>query len=74
VTTKGKLTEPLWTESEAVAIVPVADASALVEAAKRLLADEQSRRQMSFASRAMYAERFDLKMIINALRGIALNV
>jgi glycosyltransferase involved in cell wall biosynthesis len=74
VTTSGRLTEPLWAESEAVALVPVADVSALVEAAKRLLVHSTDRLRMSVASRALYAARFDVKLTIAALRRAALEV
>jgi glycosyltransferase involved in cell wall biosynthesis len=68
VTTSGRLTEPFWTESGAVALVAVEDAAALVQQTTRLLSDEASRRRMSAAARALYDERFDVKRIIEALR------
>jgi glycosyltransferase involved in cell wall biosynthesis len=68
VTTSGRLTEPLWAESEAVAIVPVEDMSALVEATQRLLSDAATRRRMSAAAREFYQAHFDVKHIIAKLR------
>lgn len=77
VTTSGKLTEPLWAESEAVALVALVfgpDASALVEAAARLLVQPTLRERLRVASRALYAERFEVKLIIDALRGATSDV
>ena len=71
ITTSGRLTEPLWAESEAVALVPVEDVTALVEATKRLLPDAAVRSSMSRAGRALYDERFDVKVIIATLREAA---
>jgi glycosyltransferase involved in cell wall biosynthesis len=67
VTTSGRLTEPLWAESEAVMLAPVEDTTALVNAAKRLLADNEHRRRMSIAARALYDERFDIKRTVAML-------
>ena len=71
ITTSGRLTEPLWAESEAVALVPVEDVTALVEATKRLLPNAAVRSSMSRAGRALYDERFDVKVIIALLREAA---
>lgn len=68
VTTRGRLTESLWGASEAVALVPVEDAEALVEAAGRLLSDEAGRRRLGLAARELYVARFDARLIISALR------
>jgi glycosyltransferase involved in cell wall biosynthesis len=68
VTTSGRLTEPLWAESEAVALVPAEDVATLALATIKLLSDETSRRRLSGAARTLYAERFDLKRTIAALR------
>jgi glycosyltransferase involved in cell wall biosynthesis len=68
VTTSGRLTEPLWQESEAVALVPIENIEALVETAKRLLSDAVIRRRMSAAARALYDERFAVERTIAALR------
>jgi len=68
VTTSGILTESLWAKSEAVALAPVEDVSALVGATQRLLPDVFARRRMSAAARSLYAERFDVERIITRLR------
>jgi glycosyltransferase involved in cell wall biosynthesis len=68
VTTSGKLTEPLWAGSEAVALAPVGDVSTLVQTTQRLLPDAAARRRMSAAAKSLYAERFDVSHIIDGLR------
>jgi glycosyltransferase involved in cell wall biosynthesis len=68
VTTSGRLSEPLWAASEAVALAPAGEAAALVETTARLLADDERRRRMSLAARSLYEERFDVKRTIKALR------
>jgi glycosyltransferase involved in cell wall biosynthesis len=71
VTTSGPLTEPLWAESQAVALAPVADLPELVETIQRLLPDAVARKHMSAAARSLYAERFDVEHIIASLRAAA---
>jgi glycosyltransferase involved in cell wall biosynthesis len=68
VTTRGRLTEPLWDESRAVELVEAGDARAMCGAAERLLADEDERARLSAAARVLYGERFDLARTISALR------
>lgn len=68
VTTRGSLTEPLWIESEAVALAPAEDVSALVEATQRLLPDEAAKSRMGIAAKSLYATYFDLKRTITSLR------
>lgn len=68
VTTSGSLTEGLWAKSKAVAMAPVENVCALVEATRALLPDAEARIRMSAAARMLYDERFDLKRIITALR------
>jgi glycosyltransferase involved in cell wall biosynthesis len=68
VTTSGTLTEALWDESRAVALVPVGDVTAMVEATRRLLSDAAARTTLSKGAKALYEERFEVKRIISALR------
>jgi glycosyltransferase involved in cell wall biosynthesis len=68
VTTVGRLTETLWAENEAVVLVPVEDTAELVDATRRLLADEARRHRMSAAARRLYDERFDVKRAVAELR------
>jgi glycosyltransferase involved in cell wall biosynthesis len=70
VTTKGKLTESLWAESEAVSLASVEDVTALVNEARALLADETRRLRLSAAARTLYQDRFHLNHTIAALRGV----
>ncbi len=69
ITTSGRLTEPLWAESGAVAIVPVDDVVGVAAATSRLLPDVHARSIMGRSAKALYAERFDVQVIIRALRG-----
>lgn len=68
VTTRGRFTEPLWAESEAVALVPADDIEALVKQTASLLADETSRRQLSASAKELYDKRFAIQRTIVTLR------
>jgi hypothetical protein len=68
VTTTGRLTEPLWLESGAVAAAPAGNAQEFVETACRLLADESQRARLSERARDLYDSRFDVRHVISALR------
>jgi hypothetical protein len=69
VTTSGRLTEALWSESGAVALAPDGDAGALVSHAERLLGDARERARLGSAARALYESRFDVRHTVAALRG-----
>lgn len=68
VTTVGWLTEPLWDDSEAVAIAPVDDPSALAREVERLLASCDLRAQLGGRGRELYHAQFDVRHTIDALR------
>jgi glycosyltransferase involved in cell wall biosynthesis len=68
VTTAGRLTEPLWAESGAVALVPEGDAAAMAKAVRRLLGDARERARLGAAARALYQGRFDVRQTVAALR------
>ncbi|MCA1593754.1 MAG: glycosyltransferase family 4 protein [Acidobacteria bacterium] len=68
VTTRGRLTEPLWTESGAVELVAADDAEAMVRAVEELMTDDDARQRLAARGRALYRERFDAAAIIAALR------
>jgi glycosyltransferase involved in cell wall biosynthesis len=70
VTTSGRLTEPLWAKSKAVAIAPIEDIAALVEATQSLLPDAATKTRMGTAARTLYSKRFDLPRLVAALRGL----
>jgi glycosyltransferase involved in cell wall biosynthesis len=73
VTTSGRLTEPLWAESEAVALAPAEDMTALVKTAVQLLADPSRRRRMSACARTLYDECFAVNRTIATLRAALMN-
>lgn len=68
VTTAGALTEPLWNESRALEMTPVADIDAPGAAAGALLDDHDRRERMGQAATALYRDRFDARHTIAALR------
>jgi glycosyltransferase involved in cell wall biosynthesis len=67
LTTRGRLTEPLWAECGAVEMVGAADAEALAERAACLLADSSARERLGASARTLYRERFDASRTIAAL-------
>ena len=71
VTTDGLFTEPLWRQSEAVALVEADDAGAFASAVTELVADDARRRRYASTAKALYANRFDLRHTIEALRAPA---
>jgi len=68
VTTAGALTEPVWAQSGAAALVPPGDVPLFLAAVNDLLADERKRSQMALRARRFYLDRFDLRHTIEALR------
>jgi glycosyltransferase involved in cell wall biosynthesis len=69
VTTSGRLTEALWSESGAVALAPDGDAGALVSHAERLLGDVRERARLGSAARSLYESCFAVRHTVAALRG-----
>lgn len=68
VTTAGILTEPLWSESGAVAVTPVGDHTAMSAELMRLIRDEDERHRIGSAGKRLYDERFALHHTIRVLR------
>ena len=68
VTTIGRLTEPLWSDSESVALVDESDRAGIVARVQQLLTDADERRRLGQAARALYDARFHVKNTIAALR------
>jgi glycosyltransferase involved in cell wall biosynthesis len=68
VTTHGHLTESFWVESNALSIVPTADAAGFTREAQRLLSDEHDRRRLAERSRSLYETLFSARHIVSALR------
>lgn len=69
VTTAGRLTEPFWAESGAVALCPFGDESALAATTRRLLGDATERELLGSLAQSLYGARFDVKHTIALLRG-----
>jgi glycosyltransferase involved in cell wall biosynthesis len=68
LTTSGVLTEPLWRQSGAVALVDAGDAAAMGVALAHLIDDAGERARLGAAAGALYAQRFDIAHTIAALR------
>lgn len=68
VTTEGYLTEPVWKESGAVAIVPAKREGEFVFSVQSLLADPVRRAQLGLAAAKLYRERFAIENTIRELR------
>ena len=68
VTTRGRLSEPFWEGSPAVALADADDHGALVVATGGLLEDLPRRQAMSTAALALYESRFALRHVIDSLR------
>jgi hypothetical protein len=70
VTTRGRLTESLWTEHDAVALASVHDVSEIAQAAQRLSSNAAARRRLSVSARAFYTHHFDGAQTIARLRAV----
>ena len=68
VTTSGVLTEPLWEQSRAVALVAADDIAAMRAALTHLTDDSGERARLGATACALYRERFDIARTIAALR------
>jgi len=68
VTTQGALTEPVWTETGAVALAPEGDVAAFVDAADRLLRDADARAALGRRASAAYGAHFSIERTVAILR------
>lgn len=68
VTTSGVFTEPLWSQAGAVALVDTGDVAAMRTALARLVDAAGERARLGAAAGALYAQRFDVAITIDALR------
>ena len=68
VTTDGPLTEPVWAQSNAVALAPAGDAAAFVEQVAALAADPASGITIGANGRALYDAHFALGVTIARMR------
>jgi glycosyltransferase involved in cell wall biosynthesis len=68
VTTAGRRTEPLWKQSDAVALAPGLSADAFIRETEALLADPLRRAQLRQNAAALYKQRFAIANTIRELR------
>ena len=69
VTSRGFLTEPLWSEAPSVVLSPASDTAAHVDAAVSLLRDDSTRTQLGGLGRRLYDRRFTLDRTVQVLVG-----
>lgn len=67
VTSRGFLTEPVWSEAPSVVLATASDTRAHVEAAVALLRDESTRTQLGGLGRQLYDRRFTLERTVQVL-------
>jgi len=68
VSNVGHLTEPLWAETDVMALSSTSEPTQLAALCTHLLRDAQHRRHLAEAGRALYASRFDWPNLISCLR------
>jgi glycosyltransferase involved in cell wall biosynthesis len=68
VTTRGRLTEPLWDDTHAVKLSDVRDASALARQVQDLLQRPEERGHLARTGRELYERTFALRHTVAALR------
>jgi glycosyltransferase involved in cell wall biosynthesis len=68
VSNLGHLSEPLWSETQAVVLSPSCDSSELASRCAQLLRDESARSELGQAALDLYRSRFDWPQIIAAMR------
>jgi glycosyltransferase involved in cell wall biosynthesis len=68
VTTRGHLTESLWSESGAVALIDVNDPAAFVSAALTVLRDADERQRLGRLGLDLYSTHFSVDRIVSTLR------
>jgi glycosyltransferase involved in cell wall biosynthesis len=69
VTTRGRLSEPLWGESGSVRLTEPGDHRAMAEQVMDLVRHPQERRELGEAGRALYRRMFDVSHTVDAIRG-----
>lgn len=68
VTTAGHLTEPLWAEQGAVALVDVGDPAQFAATAEELLRDRDARGRLGARAREVYDAHFSVSRLVHTLR------
>lgn len=71
ITTSGLLTEPIWSETGAAALVPVGDTARLERTVERLLGDTAAREVQAARGCAAYDACFSIVHTVARLRGAA---
>jgi glycosyltransferase involved in cell wall biosynthesis len=71
VTTSGALTEPIWMESRAVALVSVEDAEAFATSVAALVGDNAEAQALGRRGAETYERHFPLERTVSVLRGAA---
>ena len=69
LTTSGSSTEPIWADTQAVALAKAGDTAAFVEQLDELCNDPGKRDRLGLAARRLYESRFDLSYTITELIG-----
>lgn len=69
VTTVGELSEPLWSDTNAVVTVPAGDNAGFVRCVRRLLSDAEERKRYANAAKELYRDRFDISHTVAAIEG-----
>ena len=67
VTSRGFLTEPIWTEASPVALAPAGDADAHADVVSALLRDAGARNELASRGRAVYDAQFSIERTVSAL-------
>lgn len=70
VTTRGRLSEDVWTDVGAVCLTPVGDPRAMAAQTFDLLDHPELRAELRTAGRKLYARLFDLRHTVGALRDV----
>jgi len=68
VTTSGRLTEPLWSDSGSVVLAPADEPSELTRSVENLLIDDSHRLRLGGVAKEFYERQFALRNVIAALR------
>ena len=71
VTSKGPLTEAIWTGDSSVVLAPASNGDAHADAAASLLRDHPMRRQIGALGSRLYKERFSIEWTVDALADVA---
>ena len=67
VTSRGALTEGVWTDGSPVLLAPASDSEAHVDAAASLLSDDVLRRRIASLGRRLYEDRFSIERTVEIL-------